>query len=75
MVEWGMKPIDAIRAVTTNAAELLGWSARVGALEPDHYADVIAVSGDPLGDVRTLQDVRFVMKGGKVIRNDFPARP
>ena len=75
MVEFGMKPIDAIRAATTNAAELLGWSARVGALEPDHYADVIAVAGDPLADVRTLQDVRFVMKGGKVIKNDLPTRP
>jgi imidazolonepropionase-like amidohydrolase len=70
MVEYGMKPIDAIRAATTNAAELLGWQSHVGALEPAHYADVIAVNGDPLADVRALQNVRFVMKGGNVIRND-----
>jgi imidazolonepropionase-like amidohydrolase len=71
MVEWGMKPIDAIQAATVYAAELLGWSGKIGALEPGRYADVIAVSGDPLLDVRVLESVKFVMKGGAVVRSDF----
>ena len=74
MVEWGMKPIDAIQAATVNAADLLGWSAKVGSLEPGRYADVIAVSGDPLSDVRVLESVKFVMKGGAVVRSDFSAK-
>ncbi|HYA97750.1 MAG TPA: amidohydrolase family protein [Methylomirabilota bacterium] len=74
MVEWGMKPLDAIQAATINAADLLGWADKVGALEKGHSADVIAVSGDPLADVRVLGSVRFVMKGGAVVRNDTAAR-
>jgi len=74
MVEWGMKPIEAIRAATINAADLLGWADKVGALEAGHYADLIAVEGDPLSDVRVLEKVSFVMKGGAVIRNDFIGR-
>lgn len=74
MVEWGMKPIEAIQAATVNAADLLGWSDKVGTLETRHYADVIAVSGDPTSDVRTLESVKFVMKGGVVARNDFAAK-
>src|SRR6266852_3567810 len=74
MVEWGMKPIDAIQAATIRAADLMGWSGKVGALEPDHYADIIAVSGDPLSDVRVLESVKFVMKNGGVVRNDFSAK-
>jgi imidazolonepropionase-like amidohydrolase len=74
MVEWGMKPIDAIQAATIRAADLLGWSSKAGALEPDHYADIIAVSGDPLSDVRVLESVRFVMKNGAVVRNDLTAK-
>ncbi len=74
MVEWGMKPIDAIQAATIRAADLLGWSAKAGALEADHYADIIAVSGDPLSDVRVLESVKFVMKDGAVVRNDFGAK-
>jgi imidazolonepropionase-like amidohydrolase len=74
MVEWGMKPLDAIRAATVNAADLLGWTGKVGALERGYFADVIAVTGDPLADVRVLEAVKFVMKGGAVVRNDFPAR-
>jgi imidazolonepropionase-like amidohydrolase len=70
MVEWGMKPMDAIQAATINAADAIGWSGKVGALEPGHYADLIAVSGDPLSDVRTLESVKFVMKGGVIARND-----
>jgi imidazolonepropionase-like amidohydrolase len=74
MVEWGMKPIDAIQAATISAADLLGWANQVGALEPGHYADIIAVSGDPLSNVRILESVKFVMKGGTTIRNDFSTR-
>ena len=74
MVEWGMKPIEAIQAATVSAADLLGWSDKVGTLETGHYADVIAVSGDPTSDVRTLEAVKFVMKGGVVARNDFAGK-
>ncbi len=74
MVEWGMKPLDAIQAATINAADLIGWSQKVGSLEPGHYADVIAVDGDPLNDVTVLEKVRFVMKGGAVVKNDFARR-
>jgi imidazolonepropionase-like amidohydrolase len=74
MVEWGMKPIDAIQAATLHAADLLGWSGKVGSLQPGGYADVIGVSGDPLADVRVLESVKFVMKGGAVLRNDFSAK-
>jgi imidazolonepropionase-like amidohydrolase len=75
MVEWGMKPVDAIQTATINAAELLGWADLVGALEPGHYADLIAVTGDPTSDVRVLESVKFVMKGGSVVRNDYAAKP
>lgn len=71
MVKLGMTPAQAIRAATLNAAELLGWTDRIGAIEPGRYADIIAVSGDPLADVTELERVRFVMKGGAVVRNDI----
>jgi imidazolonepropionase-like amidohydrolase len=74
MVEWGMQPIDAIRAATITSADAMGWSAKVGALEPGHYADLIAVSGDPLSDVRVLESVKVVMKGGAVVKNDLAAK-
>ncbi len=73
MVEWGMKPLDAIQAATIHAADLLGWADKVGVLEKGHYADVIAVKGDPLADVTVLEKVSFVMKGGKIVRDDFRA--
>ena len=73
MVEWGMKPIDAIRAATINGAEIIGWSDKVGVIEKDHLADVIAVDGDPLSDPAAFGRVRFVMKGGEVFRNDPPS--
>jgi len=71
MVEWGMKPIDAIQAATINAAELMGWRDKVGELSPGHYADLIAVEGDPLSDATTLEHVKFVMKGGVVEKNEM----
>jgi imidazolonepropionase-like amidohydrolase len=72
MVKYGMTPREAIRAATVHAADLLGWSDRVGSLEPGKLADVIAVGGDPLADVRQLERVLFVMKGGEVVKNERP---
>jgi imidazolonepropionase-like amidohydrolase len=66
-VHAGMSPAAVIRASTISAAAVLGWSDRVGSLEPGHYADIIAVTGDPLRDVGALGDVMFVMKGGMVV--------
>jgi imidazolonepropionase-like amidohydrolase len=69
--EAGMQPLDVIRAITTNAAELLGWQDRVGAIEPGKFADLVAVSGDPIADIHELERVRFVMKDGQIVRNDL----
>jgi imidazolonepropionase-like amidohydrolase len=66
-----MPSLDVIRAITTNAAEMLGWQDRIGAIEPGKFADLIAVTGDPIADIRELERVRFVMKDGRTIRNDF----
>jgi imidazolonepropionase-like amidohydrolase len=65
----GLTPLEAIQAASINAAELLSWQEKVGALEPGHYADVIAVEGDPLQDITLLQHVQFVMKGGVVVKD------
>jgi len=67
----GLSALDVIRAVTVNAAEMLGWQDRIGAVEPGKFADLVAVSTDPIVDITELERVRFVMKGGKVVRNDF----
>ncbi len=72
MVRYGMTPMQAIRAATVEAAELLGWKDRVGAIEPGKLADLIAVREDPLADVRALERVGFVMKGGVVVKNELP---
>ncbi len=68
MVKLGMTPLAAIQASTVNAADLIGWTDRVGAIEPGKFADLIAVEGDPLQDVSVLEHVEFVMKGGEVIK-------
>ncbi len=72
-VRYGMTPIEAIRSATTVAAELLGMAGQVGTLEPGAFADVVAVSGDPLADVSVLSKIDFVMKGGEVVRAPAPA--
>src|SRR5215831_11020542 len=68
MVKLGMTPMQAVQAATINAADLIGWSDRAGSIEPGHYADIFAVSGDPSTDVTVLEKVEFVMKGGKVVK-------
>ncbi|MFZ5670241.1 MAG: amidohydrolase family protein [Pseudomonadota bacterium] len=68
MVKYGMSPMDAIKAATVNAADLLGLSAEIGTLEAGKQADLIAVDGDPLADVTVLKRVAFVMKGGVVYK-------
>jgi len=70
-VRLGMTPLQAIQSATVNDADLLGWSDRIGTLEPGKYADLIAVDGDPLKDVTTLETVKFVMKGGEIVKNQY----
>jgi len=69
-VQMGMTPIQAIQTATVNAADLLGWSDRIGTLEVGRFADIVAVNGDPTKDVTTLEHPVFVMKGGMVYRNE-----
>ena len=69
-VEYGMTPMQAIRTATSSAAELLGWSDRIGSIEPGKYADLIAVTSDPLKDIKALDNVSFVMKEGVVYKNE-----
>ena len=70
-VRLGMTPLQAIQTSTINDADLLGWSDNVGTLDPGKWADIIAVDGDPLKDITTLQHVKFVMKGGAVVKNEY----
>ena len=70
-VSLGMTPLQAIQTATLNDADLLGWTDKIGTIESGKWADVIAVDGDPLQDVTTLQHVKFVMKGGEVVKNDY----
>ncbi len=71
MTKRGLTPLEAIRAATVSAADLIGWTDKVGAVESGLFADLIAVQGDPTVDIQVLQKVVFVMKGGKVITNDI----
>src|SRR5262249_46915751 len=70
----GMPALDVIRAITINAAEMLGWQDRIGGVDAGKFADLIAVAGDPVADITELERVRFVMKGGVVVRNDLAQR-
>ena len=69
LVKFGMPPVEAIKAATVNAADLLGLSSEVGTVEPGKSADIIAVAGDPLTDVTVLKNVAFVMARGDVVKN------
>ena len=69
MVRYGMTPMQAIQAATSNAADLLGHANEIGSIKPSKYADIIAVSGDPLADIRLLENVQFVMKAGKIYKH------
>ncbi len=75
LVDWGMRPIDALRSATSVDAELLGLQAKIGTLEPGKLADLIAVPGDVLRDIRATERVLFVMKEGAVVRDDRPHPP
>jgi len=66
-----MPALDVIRAITGNAAEMLGWQDRIGAIEPGKFADLVAVAGDPVADITELERVRFVMKDGQIVRNEL----
>jgi len=70
-VKLGMTPLAAIQTATINAADLLGWTKTVGTIEPGKWADLIAVDGDPTKDVTILEHVKFVMKGGRVYKNEY----
>ena len=70
-VQYGMTPMQSIRTGTTVAAELLGWSDKMGSVEPGKWADIVAVSGDPLKDITELQRVKFVMKDGEIYKNEI----
>ena len=70
----GMSPLEIIRAATAGAAELLGTREKIGVVEPDAAADLVAFDGDPLSDINELERARFVMKGGRVIRNEIEPR-
>jgi imidazolonepropionase-like amidohydrolase len=72
MVEWGMTPLQSIRAATSSAAEALGQTADVGAIAVGHYGDMIAVTGDPLQNVRLLESPAAVVKGGKLVERSTP---
>ena len=66
--------MQAIQAATVNAADLLGWSGRIGTIEAGKFADIIAVSGDPTADATTLERVSFVMKGGQIFKDTLPKK-
>jgi imidazolonepropionase-like amidohydrolase len=68
MVQYGMSPADVLRADLLHGARLLGWANQIGELKPGFYADIIAVSGNPLDDISTLTKVAFVMKNGTIYR-------
>jgi imidazolonepropionase-like amidohydrolase len=71
MVEYGMTPLQAIRSATSVAAENIGWKDRVGSIEKGKFADFVGVAGNPANDVTELERVKFVMKGGQVVRNNL----
>jgi imidazolonepropionase-like amidohydrolase len=75
MVQLGLTPTQALQAGTTNAAELMGWSDRIGSIRPGMFADMVAVKGDPLRNIELLKNVQFVMKDGTVYKNEISRQP
>jgi imidazolonepropionase-like amidohydrolase len=77
LVKWGMTPAKALQTSLIGSANLLNynWVDRVGRIETGQYADLIAVAGNPLTDITEMERVKFVMKGGRTVRNDLPAGP
>jgi imidazolonepropionase-like amidohydrolase len=73
LTKHGMTPVAALQAATSLGAENIGWEDRIGGIEKGKFADIVAVSGDPLQDITELQRVKFVMKGGKVMKNEIAA--
>jgi len=73
MVKFGMTPLQVLRAATIVNAQMMGWDGKIGSIEPGKFADFVAVCGDPLADITELERVKFVMKGGQVMRNDLDA--
>jgi imidazolonepropionase-like amidohydrolase len=71
--DYGMPPMEVIRSGTSKASEVLGWADKLGTIEPGKWADIVAVSGDPLRDIKELQDVKFVMKAGVVYKDETSA--
>ena len=72
MVDFGMDPMDAIQSATSRAAAMLDMQGQIGVVAPGAFADIIAVNGDPLRDIKVLENVQFVMKDGKVYKSDKP---
>ena len=70
-VDQGMTPMQAIQSATRVASELMGWQDKVGVVEPGHFADLIAVDGDPLRNITELERVKWVMKGGKIVKDEL----
>ena len=71
MVKMGLTPLQSIQAATVNAADLLGWIGKIGTVEPGAWGDIVAVDGDPLKDVTVLEKIKFVMKSGEVVKNEY----
>jgi imidazolonepropionase-like amidohydrolase len=70
-VKWGMAPAQTLQMATTTASQIIGWADSVGTVEKGKFADLVAVSGDPLADITEMSRVKFVIKGGEIVRNDL----
>jgi imidazolonepropionase-like amidohydrolase len=75
-MKWGMTTVDALKMAFLPTATMLNynWDERIGSIEKGKYADIIAVAGNPLADISEMQRVRFVMKGGYVVKNELSSR-